>query len=242
MKSDTDFRLWISDCGLPNAPAHPQRQSTGTTGMNEKIAMIPLDRLVPHPDSPNRMSKANFAKLVRNIEQTGLYEPLIVRPAPNQAGFYQIINGHQRCQALRQLGHEIAHAIVWDIDDQPTDVLLTTLNRLGGRDMLDKKVALLRRLVARLSARDLAKRLPHTATQLHRLTATVPMRSRAKAGPNVFAIPIVFYVTVEQQQIIEDALSGVEAGDAKNRSARRSQALSHIAAHFVNRKEADGDE
>jgi ParB-like chromosome segregation protein Spo0J len=210
--------------------------------MNEAITTIPLDKLVPHPDNPNHMSKVTFAKLVRNIEQTGLYEPLIVRPAPNQEGFFQIINGHHRCQALRQLGRETAHAVVWEIDDQQTDILLTTLNRLGGRDMLDKKLALLRRMTQRTAARDLARLLPHTATQIQRLTATAPMRRSAKAGAGAFAIPIVFYVNVEQQQIIEEALARVETGDAKNRSAKRSQALAHIAASFVNRHEGDEDE
>jgi len=44
------------------------------------IQSIALDRLIAHPDNPNRMSSSSFAKLVRNIEQTGRYEPLIVRP------------------------------------------------------------------------------------------------------------------------------------------------------------------
>ena len=44
------------------------------------IQSIALDGLIAHPDNPNRMSSGNFAKLVRNIEQTGRYEPLIVRP------------------------------------------------------------------------------------------------------------------------------------------------------------------
>jgi len=44
------------------------------------VQSIALGRLIAHPDNPNRMSSGNFAKLVRNIEQTGRYEPLIVRP------------------------------------------------------------------------------------------------------------------------------------------------------------------
>ena len=44
------------------------------------IQSIALDRLIAHQDNPSRMSSSNFAKLVRNIEQTGRYEPLIVRP------------------------------------------------------------------------------------------------------------------------------------------------------------------
>jgi ParB/RepB/Spo0J family partition protein len=210
--------------------------------MNELIMEIPLDKLVPHPDNPNHMSKAVFAKLVRHIERTGLYEPLIVRPAPDRQGWYQIINGHHRCQALRQLGYPTARVIVWEIDDQQTDILLTTLNRLGGRDMLDKKLALLRRLTQKTAARDLARLLPHTATQIQRLTAMTPVKSRVKTGVPVFAIPIVFYVSPEQQQIIEDALDRVEMDAVQNRSARRAQALAYIAAFFISRKEVSEDE
>jgi ParB/RepB/Spo0J family partition protein len=207
-------------------------------------AQIPLDRLVEHPDNPNRMSKAVFAKLVRHIEQTGLYEPLIVRLAPGRAGFYQIINGHQRYQALRQLGHENAHVVIWLIDDEQTDVFLATLNRLCGRDTLDKKLPLLRRIVeaGARACPALAKRLPYTSTQLERLTAQRTRKSRTGTGAQVFAIPMVFYVGAEQQQIIEDAIGRVEMAAVKNRSARRSQALAYIAASFMGRKEMTDDE
>jgi len=73
------------------------------------------------------MSKANLAKLVRNIEQTGQYEPIIVRPHPQRKGCFQIINGYHRCHALTKLGYKTADCIVWDIDDKQTDILLATL-------------------------------------------------------------------------------------------------------------------
>ncbi len=38
--------------------------------MSARIRQIPLDRLVAHPDSSNRVSRTNFAKLVHNIERT----------------------------------------------------------------------------------------------------------------------------------------------------------------------------
>jgi hypothetical protein len=47
------------------------------------VQSVHLSRLVPHPDNPNRMGRQKFAKLVRNIELTGRYEPLIVRPCPH---------------------------------------------------------------------------------------------------------------------------------------------------------------
>jgi hypothetical protein len=211
--------------------------------MKTKIVTVALDRLLPHPDNPNHMSKPTFARLVRSIEQTGLYEPLIVRPAPNRKGFYQIINGHHRYQALQQLGYANANVIVWNVDDEQTDVLLATLNRLGGRDTLDKKLTLLRRTIHRTPACDLAKRLPYTATQLERLTARVPARVPGrKTGANVFAIPMVFYVSAEQQKTIEDALTHIETSDSKGRSTQRAQALAQIASAFINRREVRDDE
>ncbi|MBN2588479.1 MAG: ParB N-terminal domain-containing protein [Sedimentisphaerales bacterium] len=40
---------------------------------------VPIESLIKNPNNPNHMSKPNFKKLVRNIELTGLYEPIIVR-------------------------------------------------------------------------------------------------------------------------------------------------------------------
>ena len=196
------------------------------------VTTIPLEKLVPHPDSPNRMSKTNFAKLVRNIERTGLYEPLVVRPDPKKKGRFQILNGHRRFDALKQLGFESALAVVWEIDDRQADVALTTLNRLVGRDMLDKKLRLLRRLTRREKKSDLSRLLPYSVTQLERLTSTSPIKIRAKSASDPFAIPLVFYVDADQQCVIDEALAQVEPDNAKGRSARRADALTRIATRF----------
>ena len=39
--------------------------------MANQIKTIAIDKLIAHPDNPNRMSKRDFAKLVRNIQRTG---------------------------------------------------------------------------------------------------------------------------------------------------------------------------
>lgn len=157
------------------------------TRIKNEVSSIPIEKLVVHPGNPNRMSKKNFAKLVRNIERTGRYEPLVVRPCPKREGFFQLINGQHRCQALAELGYETADAMVWDLDDYEADMLLATVNRLGGgTDVLDKKLALLCRLNECTPSRDLAKLLPLSGPQIQRLTRictfwNVPM-SRTKAG------------------------------------------------------------
>ncbi len=207
--------------------------------MNTRIQHIPLDRLVPHPDNPNRMSRANFEKLVRNIERTGRYEPLVVRPCPDRRGFFQIINGHHRCQALRKLGRASAQVIVWKVDDEQTDIFLATLNRLNGRDALEKKLALLRRLRTRIPARKLARRLPQTLGQIERLTHAGPVAQAVREKAGAFATPIVFFVDEEQHRKIEEAISAASPScEGRTRAAGRAAALTLMAAEFL---ATDGD-
>jgi ParB-like chromosome segregation protein Spo0J len=204
---------------------------------------IALDKLIAHPDNPNRMSKVNFSKLVSNIERSGRYEPLIVRPNPDKAGFFQIINGCHRCQALAKLGYKSADCIVWDIDDEQTDILLATLNRLSGKDELGKKLKLLNRLNRRTEVAKLSKLLPQTARQLERLTNLKIPRVPAEITAKCLLNPMVFFVNDDQQKIIEEALSAVEGPQkeivkpayAKTTAANRAAALAHIAGYFLNR-------
>ncbi len=233
--------------------------------MANVIRSIGLDKLVVHPDNPNRMSKANLAKLVRNIERTGRYEPLIVRPYPNKSktvtpakagvqkdddamdsrlcgndiketsGCFQIINGYHRCHALAKLGYKTADCIVWDIDDEQTDILLATLNRLGGSDELGKKIGLLKRLNKRMESAELAKLLPQTAKQIERLTSLKMPSMPPKTDAKCFSNPMVFFVNDTQQGTIENALSlAKESRSEKTKAAKRAAALAHIAGDFLN--------
>ncbi len=204
--------------------------------MTNSIQSIALDKLEFHPDNPNKQSKVNFAKLVRNIERTVRYEPLIVRPCLKKTGCFQIINGHHRFSALAKLGYETADCIIWDINDEETDILLTTLNRLGGSDQLGKKLKLLKRLNKRFESRELAKLLPQTAKQIERLTNLKRPSAPAKVNSKCFANPLVFFVNDTQQQQIDKALSLVEEPKAKmTKAEKRAAALTHIAGHFFNR-------
>jgi len=210
------------------------------TRNENRVSQIAIDKLVPHPDNPNRMSKGNFAKLIRNIERTCRYEPLVVRPKDD--GF-QIINGHHRWRALRELGYKTVDAVIWDIDDADTDILLATLNRLGGSNVLEKKLALLGRLNERTEARELAKRLPHTAKQIRRLTRMSadglarlqPAKSAAhQPVKSVFANPLVFFLDDAQHEIVQKALSLAQEGqNEKTKAARNAGALAYMARCFI---------
>jgi hypothetical protein len=226
--------------------------------VKNQIQSIPIEKLVPHPDRPNRLSKRKFAKLIRNIERTGRYEPLVVRPCPatnchspqdalrccesrnpdvgeiEKHNCFQIINGYYRWKALRQLGYRTVDAVVWDVDDKDADILLATLNRLGGSDVLEKKLALMSRLNHREPSCDLAKLLPYTSKQIHRLAQMHSSPGpRIKPSKSALANAIVFFLSDAQKGIVEKALSNVqEPQSEKTRAAKNAAALTAIAQQF----------
>ena len=203
--------------------------------MTNQVREIELSKLAAHPDNANRMSKANFVKLVRNIKRSGRYEPIVVRPCPQKAGSFQIINGHHRCRALAELGEKAADCLVWDVDDEQTGILLATLNRLEGKDELGRKLALLKKLGGTIKANELAKLIPHTAEQIRRLTELKEINLKklsAKVKKESFAEALVFFVNAGQRQIVEKALSIAEPKDKMTKAAKRAAALVRIAECF----------
>jgi hypothetical protein len=228
--------------------------------MPEEIRKIQMSKLLAHPDNPNVMSEVTFRKLVRNIERTGLYEPIVVRIHPDNKGSFQIINGHHRVKALEQLHRKEANCIVWDVDDGETNVLLATLNRLGGSAIPAKKIELLKKLTERMATARLAKLLPQTAKQIERLTnlklsairCTPALRSpELVEGSGVeglhaeqFAVPLVFFVSQQQKDIIEKSLEAVlkapnlMLGVNMVKAQRRAAAITEMASEFMKTENA----
>ncbi len=202
--------------------------------MANQIQSIEIFRLYPHPGNPNRMSKENFRKLVRHIECSGRYEPLIVRLMSNDSQ-YQIINGHHRFEALKQLGYETCDCVVWDVDDDEANLLLATLNRLCGQDVLEKKTALLDKLNSKLKVAELARLLPQTKTQIQRLIDLHKDGLKLKlAQPDEqsIAYPFVFFLNAKQKQIVDKALS-LASTDTATKAERNAQAITQIASGYI---------
>src|SRR6266542_4791624 len=131
--------------------------------LTRRLQTVALDRLRPHPANANVMDEERLGKLAQNIRRGGDYPPLVVRPLPQEAGYFQIRYGHQRCDVLRRLGYKQATCYVWPCDDRTALVLLATQNRLEGKDDPLKRAELLRELTDLTSPEDLAELLPESA-------------------------------------------------------------------------------
>lgn len=200
----------------------------------KRIESIGINKLIAHPTNPNRMSNGTFSKLAAHIERTGNYEPVIVRPHQQRAGCYEIINGHHRVAALKKLGSEMCDCVIWQVDDAETLVLLATLNRLSGHDVLEKKAELIKSLSERFSTKDLAKRLGDTKKAIERLKNLHKPPQPAALGHKAFLNPLVFFLTDEQKQTVTEAIAAaIEAGAGGTAAQKKAMAIVRIARTFL---------
>jgi len=197
------------------------------------IIRIPLEKLLPHPENPNRMSKQTFEKLKTHIKQTGNCEPLIVRKHPEIENHFEIINGHHRADALRQIGETFADCVVWNVDDDQARVLLATLNRLGGKDELAAKIELIKNLSEKFNIKELAKLLPDTKQAIEKLKdITKPLPGIAD-NSKLFLNTLVFLLDDAQIKIVESALQK-EMPASGGKSEKLAQKITIISQKYLN--------
>ena len=192
------------------------------------IIRIPLDRLLAHPENPNRMSRQAFEKLKRHIAQSHNYEPLIVRKHPEIENHFEIINGHHRAKALKELSETFADCVIWDVDDNQVRILLATLNRLGGKDELATKAELIKNLSEKFSSKELAKSLPDTKQAIERLKDITKPLQGFTGNPKLFLNTLVFFLDNQQIKIVESALGKVIPAEG-SKAERMAEAITIIA-------------
>ncbi len=117
-----------------------------TTG--EEVVELPIEQLKSGFFQPRTdFDEARMSELASSICQTGILQPIIVRPA---ATGYEIVAGERRVRAARKVGLEQIPALVRDYAD--SDVIVLSLVENIQRDDLnpiDKAIAY-KRLVAHL--------------------------------------------------------------------------------------------
>ena len=104
------------------ADVQPVAASESSAEPRRPDRQVPIERLHPNPDQPRRsFNEDALAELAASIREKGIIQPLIVRPARDPEGDFEIVAGERRWRAsqIAQL-HEVP-VIVRDFDD--TEVL-----------------------------------------------------------------------------------------------------------------------
>lgn len=88
-------------------------------GQGETITLLPLDDLSPSPLQPRRHFSAEaLTELVESIKAQGIIQPLVVRPAEDKPGRYEIIAGERRWRAAAMAGLVQLPTIIRTISDR----------------------------------------------------------------------------------------------------------------------------
>ncbi len=114
-----------------------ERQKAADQDAVGQVRQIPTESLVDFPEEKHRFKPATGQRLhdlEESIRQFGIINPLVVRPLPD--GRYQIITGHNRRTAARNIGYQTVPCIVRDLadDDEALGVLVS--DNLQNRDLL----------------------------------------------------------------------------------------------------------
>lgn len=200
----------------------------------QEIVSLPVAALYSHPGNPNRMSKSKFARLVADLGRTGQYEPLVVRRRAQGAARWQVLNGHHRLRALKQLGYRRVDCVVFGADDAQAQLYLLNLNRLCGRDNLYKKAQLIERLCEHFTSRELARRIGDSKTAIEKLTAlsrNQPLPRETAGRP--FRIPMTFFMDEAQHALVASAFAKAMAAAEGPHSRQRIGALVRIAEAYL---------
>ena len=91
------------------------------------IKNISIDLLVPFENHPFKKRKGiEHQELTESIKENGLLEPIIVRSFP--AGKYEIISGHRRVEACKELGITSVPAIIEELTKDEAIVQMVDSN------------------------------------------------------------------------------------------------------------------
>ena len=92
-----------------------------------KEETIPINKLHPFSDHPFHVRHdLEFSELVDSISESGIIIPIIVRPKVGVG--YEVISGHRRWEACKELGIERIPARVEYIDDDEATILMVNSN------------------------------------------------------------------------------------------------------------------
>lgn len=79
---------------------------------------IPIELIRRNPDQPRRIfSEADLEELAASIRERGVLQPILLRPASEHPGEYQIVAGERRWRAAQRAELRIIPALVRDLDD-----------------------------------------------------------------------------------------------------------------------------
>ena len=101
--------------------------TAGLRSEDERIIEIEIERLRDFKNHPFRIKADDQMRdLMESIERYGILTPLIVRPLPE--GVYEIVSGHRRKHAAKQIGYRKVPVIIRVLSDEEAIISMVDSN------------------------------------------------------------------------------------------------------------------
>jgi len=193
---------------------------------------LPVESLRANPDQPRRtFSKEALDELAASVREKGIIQPLIVRPAPDASGQYQIVAGERRWRAAQLAGLHDVPVIIRDYSDaEVLEVAIIENIQRSDLNAIDEGGAY-RQLIERFGhtqdqlAQALGKSRSHIANLMRLLTLPVDVQGMVITGALTpgHARALIGHPEAGKlaRQIIDDKLSVREAEELARREASR---------------------
>ena len=95
-----------------------ETEIAASAGTSVQRRDVPIELLRRNPDQPRRrFDTAELEELASSIQEHGVIQPILVRPALGAPGEYQIVAGERRWRAAQQARLHEVPVVVRDLDD-----------------------------------------------------------------------------------------------------------------------------
>ena len=166
-----------------------ETSETAQQKATNSVDVVAIEKLKANPDQPRRaFDDAELDSLAASIMQSGIIQPLIVRPDPTKQGTFQIVAGERRWRAAQRAQFHDVPVVVRDFNDQEVlevgiieNVQRVDLNPIdeaqGYRQLMDRFGH-----TQEAVATALGKSRSHIANLLRLLTLPEPVAALVKSG------------------------------------------------------------
>lgn len=98
----------------------------------EQLKEISVDLLIPYHNHKFKLYEGErLEDMVNSIKANGILMPIIVRPAPNVEGKYEILAGHNRCNAAKLAGLQTVPGVVKEgLSDEEAEMYVIETNTM----------------------------------------------------------------------------------------------------------------
>ncbi|MCC5996804.1 MAG: ParB/RepB/Spo0J family partition protein [Oceanicaulis sp.] len=201
--------------------------SGGRSGAGPRT--LPVAVLSPNPNQPRkRFDESELDALAVSISGQGLLQPILVRPAPGDAGRYQIVAGERRWRAAQRAGLHDVPVVIRELTDRETLEIAIVENVQRADLNAVEEARALAQLVERFGhtqedvARAIGKSRAHVANMLRLLSLPAGVLSMLESGAltagHARAVAASADPEALARQIVDQGLS-VRAAEQLARSA-----------------------